>query len=221
MIGCDLHDRNMLLRYAVGTSEPQQLAYDNDASGRRRMITRLKSLAQKQNGHRLGSSLLTKPLGWDTAERSTPRRRHRVLRAQPHASAQNAQECQAEDRRQRTLRCCSSNCVDLSWRATTCRSSGRRRSDCATIENWCEPASTSADELTRVKLKITFAVQSYEIKIKIISPTTSKVGRKLFVAWIARERCDPNAGPDVGVKLKLLLDRFEMYRVNKPNWTRH
>ena len=42
MIGCDLHDRNMSLRYAVGTSEPQQLAYDSDAAGRRRMIARLK-----------------------------------------------------------------------------------------------------------------------------------------------------------------------------------
>ena len=38
IIGCDLHDRKMLLRSAVGTGEPQQLAYDNDAAGRRRMI---------------------------------------------------------------------------------------------------------------------------------------------------------------------------------------
>ncbi|QDS91457.1 hypothetical protein FF011L_01870 [Roseimaritima multifibrata] len=47
MIGCDLHGRNMLLRYAVGNGEAQQLSYDNDSSGRRRMVNRLKSLAQK------------------------------------------------------------------------------------------------------------------------------------------------------------------------------
>ena len=27
MIGCDLHDRNMLLKVAVGTAQPEQLSY--------------------------------------------------------------------------------------------------------------------------------------------------------------------------------------------------
>ena len=42
MIGCDLHDQSILLRYAVGTEQPQQLTYPNDVAGRRRMIARLK-----------------------------------------------------------------------------------------------------------------------------------------------------------------------------------
>lgn len=47
MIGCDLHDRSMLLRYAVGTSEPQQMSFPNEPAGRRKMIKRLKQIAQQ------------------------------------------------------------------------------------------------------------------------------------------------------------------------------
>ena len=53
MIGCDLHDRSMLLRYAVGTGQPQQLSYDNDARGRGQMVSRLKGIAEKQQATRI------------------------------------------------------------------------------------------------------------------------------------------------------------------------
>ncbi len=53
MIGCDLHDRSMLLKVAVDTGSPQQLSYENDAAGRRRMIQRLKGLAKKHNSRRI------------------------------------------------------------------------------------------------------------------------------------------------------------------------
>jgi transposase len=46
MVGCDLHDRSMLIRYAVDTGEPQQLSFDNTAAGRLQMIGRLKSLSK-------------------------------------------------------------------------------------------------------------------------------------------------------------------------------
>ena len=47
MAGCDLHDRSMLIRYAVDSAEPQQLTFRNDVTDRKRMIARLKSLAKK------------------------------------------------------------------------------------------------------------------------------------------------------------------------------
>lgn len=53
MIGCDLHDRNMLIRYAVDTSEPQQLSFENTPSCRKRMIRRLKEIAQKHQCDRI------------------------------------------------------------------------------------------------------------------------------------------------------------------------
>ncbi len=49
MIGCDLHDRSMLLRYSNGNGQVQQLSYDNGAAGRRRMIERLAQSAGNSN----------------------------------------------------------------------------------------------------------------------------------------------------------------------------
>lgn len=47
MIGCDLHDRSMLLRYSVGSAQPQQASFRNDAQGRDKMIQMLLELDQK------------------------------------------------------------------------------------------------------------------------------------------------------------------------------
>lgn len=53
MVGCDLHDRSMLLRYAVGTAEPQQLSFENDRRGRERLVSSLQQLAQKHRAKRI------------------------------------------------------------------------------------------------------------------------------------------------------------------------
>lgn len=53
MIGCDLHDRSMLLRYSVGEGAPVQASFFNDMSGRGRMILRMKALAKKVQSERI------------------------------------------------------------------------------------------------------------------------------------------------------------------------
>ena len=53
VIGCDLHDRTMLSRYAVGQTEPQQLTFENNSLSRLRMIARLKALAIRHGGARI------------------------------------------------------------------------------------------------------------------------------------------------------------------------
>ena len=68
MAGCDLHDRSMLIRYAIDTSEPQQLTYRNDASDRRRMISRLKSLAKKSGAERIVFVYEASSLGYGLAD---------------------------------------------------------------------------------------------------------------------------------------------------------
>ena len=53
MVGCDLHDRNMLLKVAVGRGSPFQMSFSNTWEGRERMISRLLEMQKKQAGHRL------------------------------------------------------------------------------------------------------------------------------------------------------------------------
>jgi transposase len=46
MVGCDLHDRSMLLKIAVGLAEPDKRSWSNDRSGRKAMIADLKRRAE-------------------------------------------------------------------------------------------------------------------------------------------------------------------------------
>jgi len=53
MVGCDLHDRSMLLRFCADQGEPQQASFSNDREGRARMIARLQQFAQRQQARRI------------------------------------------------------------------------------------------------------------------------------------------------------------------------
>jgi transposase len=47
MVGCDLHDRSMLVCFAVDQGEPRQATYSNDSLGRDAMIQMLEGLRKK------------------------------------------------------------------------------------------------------------------------------------------------------------------------------
>lgn len=53
MVGCDLHDRNMLVRFACGLDEPQQATFDNDDSGRDALVKRLRLVAAETGAERV------------------------------------------------------------------------------------------------------------------------------------------------------------------------
>lgn len=53
MCGCDLHDRNLLLRYCVDSAAPLQASFSNTAGGRENMIARLKKFAQEHDATRI------------------------------------------------------------------------------------------------------------------------------------------------------------------------
>lgn len=53
MIGCDLHDRSMLICYAVGTGKPKQKSFTNDVIGRSAMLEFLSDLQREHNANRI------------------------------------------------------------------------------------------------------------------------------------------------------------------------
>lgn len=53
MIGCDLHDKSMLLKIAEGRSKPEMRSVKNTASGRAKMIADLKKRAAAADGARV------------------------------------------------------------------------------------------------------------------------------------------------------------------------
>jgi len=206
MIGCDLHDRNMLLRYAVGTSQPQQLAYDNDAAGRRRMIARLKSLAEKNNAQRIVFVYEASGLGHGLSDQLHDQGIECYVLSPTHlpktpksarlkTDARDAQML-LEQVRGFVL---AGNDLPVVWTPPQ-----RLRDDRELVRARVDVAN----EITRVKLKITTLFKAREIRIA--SPTKCR-WTKAFITLV-RGSVIPSLDPVVGVKLKLLLDRFEMYR---------
>lgn len=53
IVGCDLHDRSLLVSFAVGKQEPQEKSFGNDAEGRSALIDFLWSYAEQNNSQRI------------------------------------------------------------------------------------------------------------------------------------------------------------------------
>jgi transposase len=53
MVGCDLHDRSMLLRTAAGSGEPEERSFANDGPGRGGMLEYLFAFARRHGARRI------------------------------------------------------------------------------------------------------------------------------------------------------------------------
>lgn len=205
MIGCDLHDRNMLLRYAVGSGEPQQLAYENDAAGRRRMIQRLKGLAEKNRAERIVLAYEASGLGHGLSDQLHEEGIECYVLSPTHLpkTAKSARlKTDAKDAQMllEQLRgfVLAGNPLPVVWTPPQ-----RLRDDRELVRARVDVG----DEIVRVKLKINTLLKLHQLKVA--SPTKCN-WTKAFVSWI-REKLIPDLDLYLAIKLKLLLDRFEMY----------
>ena len=53
MVGCDLHDRSMLIRFAVGQGDPQQASFSNERLGWGLLIQKLREVADQHQADRI------------------------------------------------------------------------------------------------------------------------------------------------------------------------
>jgi transposase len=205
MVGCDLHDRSMLLRYAVDTGQPQQLSFDNDAAGRRRMICQLQRLAKKHGSARIVFVYEASGLGHGLSDQLTQEGiechmlspTHLPKTAKSAKLKTDARDAQMllEQVRGFVL---AGNKLPVVWTPPQ-----RLRDDRELVRARVDVA----DEITRVKLVIGAMFKRYELVIT--SPTKSKWS-KAFMRYL-REEIVPDLDLAVGTKLRLLLDRLEAY----------
>lgn len=205
MIGCDLHDRNMLIRFAVGTEEPQQQSYPNDAAGRRRMVKRLLSLAEKREASGIIFAYEASGLGFGLCDElhdagiechvlspthlpKTPKS------AKLKTDAKDAQMI-LEQVRGHVL---AGNELPVVWTPPQ-----RLRDDRELVRARVDVA----EELTRVKVKISSMLKRYPLEVA--SPTRSRWTKK-FVAYV-RKHVLPGMDTAVATKLDCLFDRYEMF----------
>ncbi len=206
MIGCDLHDRSMLLRFAAGKAEPQQLTVDNDTRGRRQMIGRLKSIAIRENASRVIFAYEASGLGFGLADLlveegiechvlspsllpTTPKS------AKLKTDAKDAQMI-FEHLRGHVL---AGNKLAVVWTP-----SQRLRDDRELVRARID----AGDELTRVKLKILSMLK----RRGIVKPTWyASKWTKRFVNWLREEVL---AGSDsvVAAVFEKLIDRYELFQ---------
>lgn len=205
MIGCDLHDRTMLLRYAVGTAEPQQLTYPNDRAGKRRMISRLKSLAKKNNANRIVFAYEASGLGYGLSDELhqeaiechvlSPTRLPKTQKSAKAKTDVKDAQMLLEQVRGYVL---AGNSLPAVWTPPQ-----RLRDDRELVRARVDVA----DELTRVKVKIASMLKLYPLNIK--SPTRSRWTKK-FIAYVRQEVLS-TLDLAVATKLECLLDRYEAF----------
>ena len=209
MIGCDLHDRNMLLKVAVGRAKAEQLSYDNEKSGRRRMVHRLKKLAKKHNTKRIVFAYEASSLGYGLADQLTDEgiECHVLSPAHLPKTAKSAKQKTDPHDAEMILKqvrgyVLAGNDLPIVWTPPQ-----RLRDDRELVRARVDVA----DEMTRVKLKIGSMLKRNELIIQ--SPTKTK-WTKAYCQHI-RNHVIPDLDLAVGTKLRLLLDRLEMYRAEQ------
>jgi len=205
MIGCDLHDRSMLLRYAVGTGQPQQLSFENDARGRGQMVSRLQSIAKKEQAARIvfayeasgqgyGLSDLLESQGIECHVLSPTHLPTTPKRAKLKTDAKDAQML-LEQVRGFVL---AGNPLPVVWTPPQ-----RLRDD----RELMRARIDAGDETTRVKLKILSLLK----RRGIVKPSwyRSKWSKR-FVQWL-REDVQLSLDPVVAACFERLVDRYEVF----------
>lgn len=208
MIGCDLHDRSMLLRYAVDTDEPRQDSFNNDKGGRSRLIRHFLAL-QKQvgaerivmvyeaSGQGFGLCDLLNDNGIECHVLSPTLLPKTPKSAKLKTDARDAQML-LEQVRGHVL---AGNRLPVVWTPPQ-----RLRDDRELVRARID----TGDEITRVKLQILSALKRRGIN----KPTwyTTRWSKR-FLKWLRQQTSEIDAV--VGVMLENLVCRYESYHQEK------
>lgn len=209
MSGCDLHDRTMLLKVAVGHEKPLQFEYPNDRAGRNRMIARLKGLAKKHDATRIVFAYEASGLGYGLADLLHDQGIECHVLSPSHLpktakSAKQKTDPHDAEKILKELRgyVLAGNDLPVVWTPPQ-----RLRDDRELVRARVDVG----DEITRVKLKIGAMLKRYELTIQ--SPTKKK-WTKRFNRYM-QEEVIPTLDFAVGIKLKLLFARLDQHLAEK------
>lgn len=204
MIGCDLHERSMLIRWAVGQGDPQEATFSNDALGRGLLIERLREVAAKHNAHRIvlayeasgqgyGLCDLLHDEGIECYVLSPTQLPKTPKSAKQKTDAKDAQML-LEQVRGFVL---AGNPLPVVWTPPQ-----RLRDDRELIRARID----ASDDTTRIKLQILSLLKRYDIR----KPSWYSSWTKRFVKWLRQvaEQMDTTIAP----VLESLIDRYELYR---------
>ena len=204
MIGCDLHDRSMLTRFAVDHNEPRQASFSNDALGRGRLLEKLQKeaaehqvtrivLAYEASGQGFGFSDFLHDHGVECYVLSPTHLPKTPKSAKQKTDAKDAQML-LEQLRGFVL---AGNKLPVVWTPPQ-----RLRDDRELIRARID----AADDTTRIKLQILSLLKRYGLA----RPYKSKSWTKEFMKWLRETAAELD--PCLAPVLTSLIDRYELYR---------
>ena len=204
MIGCDLHDREMLLKVAVGKSESQELKFGTHASDRLRMVKRLESMCREHRAKRIVFAYEASQAGYGLSDFLTDRGVECHVLSPTHLPKTPKSSRMKTDQRDAQMileqvrgYILAGNPLPSVWIPPQ-----RLRDDRELVRARID----MADEVTRVKLRINSLLKRYEFTT---CPTKTKFS-KAHVRCLRRDFI-PTLDPTAAIKLKLLLDQLEMF----------
>ena len=205
MIGCDLHDRTMLLRVAVGKGKPVERSFSNDRLGRGLMLQWIDELKQQHHSDRVVFAYEASGLGYGFSD---------LLEAQGiecHVLSPNQLPKTPKSARQKTdskdaqmlleqLRgfILAGNKLPVVWIPPQ-----RLRDDRELVRARID----TADDTTRIKLQILSMLKRFGIEKP--SWYTSRWSKR-FIAWLGEQAVELD--PVVHPIMESLIDRLQLYR---------
>ena len=208
MIGCDLHDRNMLLRFCVGNAEPEQASFANDENGRARMIARLQNLAEKHNAERIVFAYEASAQGYGLSDLLHDHAIECHVLSPTHLPKTPKSAKQKTDAKDAQMLLeqvrgfvLAGNTLPVVWTPPQ-----RLRDDRELVRARVD----AADETTRLKLQILSMLK----RRGIVKPTgyTTRWSKR-FVKWLRELAMSLDAA--VAPVLESLIDRYELYHAEQ------
>lgn len=207
MIGCDLHDRWMLIRFAVGQAEPQQASFSNDALGRGLLMERLREVADKHRSDRIVFAYEASGQGYGLSDFLHDHGVECYVLSPTHLPKTPKSAKQKTDARDAQMLLeqlrgfvLAGNPLPVVWTPPQ-----RLRDDRELVRARVD----ASDDTTRIKLQILSLLKRYGIR----KPSWYSSWTKRFVKWLR----DVAAGLDAVVApvLESLIDRYELYHSEK------
>lgn len=208
MIGCDLHDRNILLRFCEINGEPEQASFNNDERGRARMITRLQAVAKKHKAERIVFAYEASGQGYGLSDLLHDHAIECHVLSPTHLPKTPKSAKQKTDAKDAQMLLeqvrgfvLAGNTLPVVWTPPQ-----RLRDDRELVRARVD----AADETTRIKLQIMSMLK----RRGIAKPTFYTPGwTKRFVKWLREVASSLDA--TVTPVLESLIDRYELYRAEQ------
>lgn len=205
MAGCDLHDRSMLIRFSVGQGEPQEASFSNDLLGRDRLVKRLQEAARQHQAERIVVAYEASGQGYGLSDLLqehgiechvlSPTHLPKTAKAAKFKTDSKDAQMLLEQVRGFLL---AGNPLPRVWTPPQ-----RLRDDRELLRARLD----TADDLTRLKMKILSLLKRYEI----LKPSwyTSQWSKRM-VQWL--RDTSSKLEPTVSVVLEGQIDRYELLR---------